>query len=224
MKSLTFVLACIVTSFVATALAEESADKAKQMATDVWKSSGGEEWPNIVEIDFTFVVEQQDGKTLASVEHKWNLAKKTDEVKWKTKDGKDKDITVNLAAPAQDEDGKAGYARWVNDSYWLLAPLKLRDPGVTLSYEGSKGADGMAGETVRAKFDKVGLTPNDQYVFYIDAKTNTVFAWDYIPKADTVMHATWDNYQYFSGLKLSTEHKMGDKMIRFTNITVAMGK
>jgi hypothetical protein len=223
MKSLTFVVVCFVTSFVATARAEESADKAKQMATDIWKSSGGEEWPNIVEIDFTFVVEQ-DGKTLASVAHKWNLAKKTDEVKWKTKDGQDKDVTVNLAAPAQDEDGKTAFARWTNDSYWLLAPLKLRDPGVTLSYEGPKGADGMAGETIRAKFDNVGLTPGDQYVYYIDAKTYTVFAWDYIPKADTVMHATWDNYQYFSGLKLSTEHKMGDKMIRFKDITVAMDK
>src|SRR5471030_31626 len=113
MKSLTFVLACFVTSFVATALAEEPADKAKQMATDVWKSSGGEEWPNIVEIDFTFVVEQE-GKTLASAEHKWNLAKNTDEVKWKSKDGKERDITVNLAAPAQDEDGKMAFARWTN--------------------------------------------------------------------------------------------------------------
>ena len=218
MKSLTFVLACLVTSFVATARAEESTDKAKQMATDIWKAAGGEEWPNIVEIDFTFVVEK-DGKTVASAEHKWNLAKNTDEVKWKGKD-----ITVNLAAPAQDEDSKAAFGRWTNDSYWLLAPLKLRDPGVTLTYEGSKGADGMAGETIRATFGKVGLTPNDQYVFYIDQKTNTVFAWDYIPKTDTVMHATWDKYEYFSGLKLSTEHKMGDTMIRFTNITVAMGK
>ena len=218
MKSLTFVLACLVTSFVATARAEESTDKAKQMATDIWKASGGEEWPNIVEIDFTFVVEK-DGKTVASAEHKWNLAKNTDEVKWKGKD-----ITVNLAAPAQDEDSKAAFGRWTNDSYWLLAPLKLRDPGVTLTYEGSKGADGMAGETIRATFGKVGLTPNDQYVFYIDQKTNTVFAWDYIPKADTVMHATWDKYEYFSGLKLSTEHKMGDTMIRFKDVTVAMGK
>jgi hypothetical protein len=223
MKSFAFILLCFVTSFVATALAEESADKAKQLATDVWKASGGEELANIAEINFTFVVEK-DGKTLASVEHKWNLAKNTDEVKWKAKDGKDKDVTVNLAAPAQDDDGKAAYGRWVNDSYWLLAPLKLRDPGVTLSYEGPKSSDGLAAETVRAKFDKVGLTPGDQYVYYVEPKTNTVFAWDYIPKPDTVMHATWEDYQFFSGLKLATKHKMGENIIRFKDVTVAIGK
>ena len=40
---------------------------------------------------------------------------------------------VNLAEPASDEDAKAAYARWVNDSYWLLAPLKLKHRGVNVT-------------------------------------------------------------------------------------------
>src|SRR5262249_6451182 len=31
---------------------------------------------------------------------------------------------------------KRAYALWVNDTYWMLMPYKLRDPGVTLKYAG----------------------------------------------------------------------------------------
>ena len=29
-----------------------------------------------------------------------------------------------------------GYRRWINDSYWLVMPYKLKDSGVTLKYSG----------------------------------------------------------------------------------------
>ena len=194
--------------------AQESQDKAQQLAKDVWKASGGENWPKVKELRFTFVVEQ-DGKELTSAEHDWNVAAGTDRVKWKGKD-----VTVNLAAPAQDEDGKAAYGRWVNDSYWLLAPLKILDPGVRVSYEGMKDADGASWETLRVSFEKVGLTPGDNYLLYIDPDTKLVQAWDYMPKADTVMHGTWDKYEDFGGLKLATEHVFAGKLIRFANVKV----
>ncbi len=143
------------------------------------------------------------------------MADGTDQVKWKGKD-----VTVNLAAPAQDEDSKAAFARWTNDSYWLLAPLKVLDPGVKLTYEGSKEAEGVACEALRLNFEKVGMTPEDQYLLYIDPETKLVRAWDYIPKADTVMHGTWEKYETFGGLKLATEHNFAGKMIRFADIEV----
>ena len=80
--------------------------------------------PNVKTIDFTFAVEK-GGETLVSAEHHWDVVAQTDRVKWKGKE-----VTVNLADPATDEDAKAAYARWVNDSYWLLAPLKLKDRGL----------------------------------------------------------------------------------------------
>jgi hypothetical protein len=198
--------------------ADEGSNKADQLALDVWKASGGENWSKVKTLRFTFAVEQ-DGKTLASVEHNWNVAAGTDEVKWKGKD-----VTVNLMAPAQDEDGKAAYARWVNDSYWLLAPLKVRDRGVHVKYGGVKQADGASFETLRLSFDKVGLTPDDQYVLYIDPQTHLARAWDYIPKDDTMMHGTWDKYQNFGGLNLATEHSFAGKMIRLSGIEVSTEK
>ena len=192
-------------------------DEAQELARQVWKASGGENWDNVKELRFTFIVEQE-GKELARAEHHWNVAAGTDRVKWKGKD-----VTVNLAAPAQDEDGKAAHARWVNDSYWLLAPLKVLDPGVKLSTEGTRAVGEAQFETLRLAFEGVGLTPGDQYLLYIDPQTKLVRAWDYIPTPDKVVHGSWDKYETFGGLQLSTEHEFGGRIIRFADVSVTTG-
>lgn len=206
----------------ATRAAEDSAAKGQQLATDLWKASGGENWAKVREVHFTFAVEQE-GKPLFSAQHVWNVAAGTDEVKWKDKEGKDHAVTVNLAAPASDEE-KAGYARWVNDSYWLLAPLKVRDRGVTVEASGPKDLNGVTCETVRLKFEKVGLTPTDEYVFYLDPKTKLPLAWDYIPASGTGMQATWEKFKSFGGLNLATEHNFSGKTIKLTDIKVVTEK
>jgi hypothetical protein len=157
---------------------------------------------------------------VASAEHRWDVAAQTDHVKWK-----DKDVTVNLVEPASDENSKAAFARWVNDSYWLLAPLKLKDRGVNLATEGAKEMDGAKREVLRLSFGKVGLTPNDQYRLYIDPATKLVSSWDYMPKPGESMHGTWKDYQESGGLKLATDHKMdGDVRIRILNLKVTTAK
>lgn len=203
--------------------AEEAAGKAQQLATDLWKASGGESWAKVKELHFTFVVEQE-GKQLANVHHAWNVTAGTDEVKWKDKEGKDHHATANLAAPATDGDEKTAYARWVNDSYWLLAPLKIRDRGVNVQSGGSKDLNGVACETLRLSFDKVGLTSTDQYVFYIDPKTKLPLAWDYIPASGEGMQATWEKFQTVGGLTLATEHNFKGKTIRLADIKVVTDK
>jgi len=195
-------------------LAQPSAGQAQQLGKEVWKASGGENWARVKELRFTFIVEQ-DGKELVSAEHTWDVVAGTDRVKWKGRD-----VTVNLAEPAQHEDGKAAYARWVNDSYWLLAPLKVLDPGVQVAHEGTKDSEGTPCETLRLRFEQVGLTPGDQYVLYIDPETKLVRAWDYEPAKGEQMHGTWEKYQEFGGLKLATEHNFAGKMIRFADIKV----
>ena len=157
-----------------------AAEDAAQLADAVWKASGGENWSKVKSIDFTFAVEK-GGQSLLSAEHHWDFVAQTDRVKWKGKD-----VTVNLAEPGKEEDAKAAYARWVNDSYWLLAPLKLKDRGVNLSLEGKKEIDGAEREVLRLSFGKVGLTPNDKYLLYIDPKTNLVSSWEYMPEPEPI--------------------------------------
>ena len=199
--------------------AGDNPTKAEQLAQEVWKASGGEQWPNVKAIDFTFAVEK-NGKTVMQAEHHWDVAAQTDRVKWK-----DKDATVNLADPAQDENSKAAYARWVNDSYWLLSPLKLRDRGLKVASEGMKEMDGAKCEVLRLSFDRVGLTPNDQYRLYVDPSTKRVVSWDYMPKPGESMHGTWEDYQPAGGLMLATDHKMdGGVQIRILNLKVTNAK
>jgi len=215
MKTL-FVLFFLAFVFVPTlAFSGEKNDNAAPSTEALWKASGGENWPNVKTIDFTFSV-VKGGKTVASAEHHWDVAAWTDHVKWK-----DKDVTVNLANPASDEDSKAAYARWVNDSFWLLAPLKLKDHGVQVKDEGRKTIDGAEREVLHLSFDKVGLTPNDQYRLYLDPDTHLVSSWDYMPEPGKTMHASWTDYQRSGGLTLATNHFMDNGVqIRFLNLEV----
>ncbi|HEY1770689.1 MAG TPA: hypothetical protein VGG02_10600 [Chthoniobacterales bacterium] len=200
------------------AFAAEDSGKAQEMAQAVWKAAGGENWANVETIDFTFAVEK-NGKMLMQAKHHWDVPAQTDRVQWKGKD-----VTVNLANPAQTPDAKAAFARWTNDTYWLLAPLKLRDHGIHIVDEGTKEMDGGQREVLHLSFDKIGLTPNDNYRMYIDPATDHVVSWDYMPEPGKTMHGSWENYQQSGGLTLATEHKMGGAEIRILDLRVTAKK
>lgn len=215
--TLVFLAACV--SRTDRLMAAEDSGNAGQLADAVWNASGGENWRNVKAIDFTFAVEK-GGQKLVSAEHHWDVTAQTDRVKWKGKD-----VTVNLADPASDEDGKAAYARWVNDSYWLIAPLKLKDRGIHVVEEANKTMDGAEREVLHLSFGQVGLTPNDQYRLYINPVTKLLAAWDYMPEPGKSIHGTWDDYQKSGGLTLATDHKMeGDVRIRILNLKVTAEK
>jgi len=218
MKSLTVLFATIFVCCATSARAEDLTGTAQQIGTDLWKASGGENWSKVKELRFTFNVEV-DGKVVSTAQHHWNVAAGTDHVKWK-----DKDFTVDLKSPPQEGDGKAAYQRWVNDSYWLLAPLKIRDPGVKSQSGGTKEVGGRSCETLQLSFEQVGLTPTDQYLLYIDPQTKLMCAWDYIPSSGQGMQATWEKYQTFGGLNLATEHHFENKAIKFSGVEVVADK
>ena len=215
MKPLLLGLAALVACSVSLLFAADDTTKGKQLGEDVYRAAGGENWDKVQTIQFSFVVEK-GGQTVAKAEHLWNVPEQTDEVKWKGRD-----VKVNLADPGTGADAKAAYARWVNDSYWLLAPLKLMDRGVTLTAEGTKEINGAQREVLRLSFAQVGLTPTDNYRLYIDPATKMVTYWDYMPKGEKGMSGTWDDYQKAGGLTLATDHKMdGGLRIRIANLKV----
>lgn len=219
MKTLSVIVISLLASVAAMRGADEAATNMPPAAVDMWKAMGGDNWSKVKEIDFNFVVEQ-DGKALFTAQHKWNVAAGTDNVKWTDKEGKAHDVTANLTKPATEGHEKTAYARWVNDSYWLLAPLKLKDKGVKVEAGGPKDLNGASVETINLSFDNVGLTPTDKYVMYIDPQTKMPKAWDYIPATGNGMQATWEKFQDFNGLKLATEHNFNGKTIKLTEIKV----
>lgn len=73
---------------------------------------------------------------------------------------------------------------WINDSYWLVMPFKLKDSGVTLQYLGedvTNNSDSAA--VLELTFENVGSTPENKYHVYIDKNTNLVTQWAYFAEA-----------------------------------------
>lgn len=195
--------------------ADEAANK---LADAVMKASGGAVWPSVKRIRFSFVV-GEPGKTepLLLARHDWDLQTYTDTVSWT-----DKKATIDLCSPEliTSADDKAALARWTNDSYWLVAPLKLRDKGVTLSYGGKQTVDGREFEILNVSFQNVGVTSADRYTMYIDAKTSLIAKWDYMPGPDKKITSAWEDYRDFNGLKLATKHDFAGKTITLADVIV----
>ena len=66
-------------------------------------------------------------------------------------------------------------------SYFLAAPMKLRDPGTHLESLGRMELQGRSYETVKLTFDTgVGDAPDDWYICYVDPATDRLRAMAYI--------------------------------------------
>ena len=118
----------------------------------------------------------------------------------------------------------AAFARWTNDSYWLMAPLKIGDPGCRVEALGEGEVDGQRFQRLGLSFEEVGLTPRDQYVMYVD-DAGLVRYWDFMPDAERKTTWSWEGYETFNGLTLATEHKpVGNgPRIYFTDVVFERG-
>lgn len=63
------------------------------------------------------------------------------------------------------------YATWANDSFWLLAPLKVRDPGTRRSLVELDGK-----QQLLVEYASGGVTPGDAYLWELDEAGRPV-AW-----------------------------------------------
>lgn len=104
---------------------------------------------------------------------------------------------------------------WINDSYWLFMPFKLKDSGVTLSYlEESQTLAGEPAEKLKLTFEGVGVTPQNAYDVWVSTESNLVRQWAYYPNAaDSVPSwmIPWDDYQKYGEIMLSGDR--GDRDI-----------
>jgi len=192
------------------------ARQADDLARGVAMASGLTTWPHVSTLSFTFAV-RQGGDLKLSRSHTWNVKAGTDTVS-----SGERSTTIDVNKPDMDDPAQAeAFKAWTNDSYWLLAPLKLFDGGVTRQYLGRREVAGKTYEVLQLSFQGVGMTPGDRYNLYVDPFTSLIAYWDYMPNADTTMLASWEQYRHTGGLKLSTYHKMGDKTITIEKLTVA---
>lgn len=117
------------------------------------------------------------------------------------------------------------YTRFINDTYWLLMPFKLKDAGAKLEYRGMKESEGVAYEVLKLSFvERVGLTPENSYHIYVDPNSHLIKRWEYFQTNDAPpIAAEWENWQNFGEIKLATERILAgvNRKIVFTDIIAA---
>ncbi len=99
---------------------------------------------------------------------------------------------------------------WINDSYWLVMPYKLKDSGVTLTYVGEKtDSAGKPCDVLQLTFKNVGRTPNNKYHVYVDQQTRLVSEWTIwfdAAKDEPRPLGPWTDWQRFGNILLAPGH------------------
>lgn len=171
--------------------------EADSLALQVHQAHGGAAWAQAPYLRFDFAVEQGQEEAVVA-RHLWNRTTGQYRVEW-TNEGSDWVALLDLHSSGEPPVGRVfeegqevagsdanaplqqAYQRYINDTYWLLAPLKLLDPGVNRSMEDAEVvADSTLGTdatVLHLTFGDVGLTPGDQYWVHIDPATNRVEGW-----------------------------------------------
>ena len=103
--------------------------------------------------------------------------------------------------------GVRGMNMWINDSYWLVLPFKLKDSGVTLKHLGQDSTDaGELTEVLQLTFKEVGNTPQNKYLVYINPESYMITQWDYYPNASDAeprFSTPWADYKQHGKILLS---------------------
>lgn len=100
-----------------------------------------------------------------------------------------------------------GKSIWINDAYWLFMPFKLKDSGVTLTYEGQDTTQtGRPAHVLQLVFEEVGDTPQNKYHVFVDASAYLVRQWSYFQNyedEEPIFTTPWEDYRTYGEILLS---------------------
>jgi hypothetical protein len=181
------------------------------------------------ELRFTFIVEV-DGAARARRSYAWRPQAGALQIRWDGGQVAFQDLhRHDLSAAAKDPaaavatwsavapgvppaDAAQAWAWWINDSYWLLAPSKVMDPGVLRSVD----AEGR----LVLQFDGVGLTPGDRYTMQVDPVTGLVTGWRFTLQDGRQGDFTWSDPSQVGLLRVATRKAAADGrfIVRFEDL------
>jgi len=240
------VLACAMLSLSLVARADVIPSRPAESPTPLavgkalWSALGGDDgWSRAHYVRFDWIVER-DGKRVVMRSHYWDRYSGRYRVDG-VDEGKRYAVYFNVNTKAGDAfvDGKKvtdaaqakkwltdGYEAFINDSYWLLAPFKIFDPGVTLTWTGEdKGPNGEACDVLKLTFANVGLTPQDIYWLYVDKTSHLVVEWKYVLGGENKPPTAfaWSEWHKVGPIMLASMRKGVGKpsVIRFENLKVS---
>ena len=207
-------LALAIAMLPASGFAQQRDAKSVELAERMLEAMGGEQaWQDTRFVRFNFF-----GARL----HHWDRHTGRHRLEGKTRDGDEylllhnvntREGTAVVNGEVLDGEDKASwleraYGMWINDTYWLVMPYKLMDPGVSLEYDGEEEIDGTTFDKVKLTFDKVGLTPGDTYWAYINRATGLMERWAYFledwEEGREPTHWQWLDWSRYGGIMLSS--------------------
>lgn len=234
----------LVLLWIAAGAPAASADeKADSLGRDLIAALGGQgAWEKARQFQFDFVVERE-GKAVARFSHAWDRYTGDYRLTGNDKTGAPFAVyfNVNTRAGQVFVNGKSvegeqaalhlqnAYERFINDTYWLLAPWKVFDPGVRRTYDGEKPCpEGGVCEVLKLSFENVGLTPKDVYWLWITRDGRRVVQWQYVLNgaSEEPTTAAWKDWGKYGGILLSLDKPISGRpvAIRFENVSVAAGR
>jgi hypothetical protein len=217
----------------------QSDPEAIRLADEVMVALGGREnFEAINYLSFHFVSTRGDTQ-VTNWRHDWDRRNNRYRVEGTTRDGDHLLAVFNLASRdgvafknGQKMDGeekiqilKRLYGRYINDTFWLLMPFKLKDAGAVLKFDGTQEINEITYEVLRLSYaDSVGLTPRNIYRLFIDPATRLVHRWEYFEKEGAAPSpAWWEKWNIYGGIKLAEQRSFENstRKLLFTDIIVS---
>jgi hypothetical protein len=220
-----------------------SADDVARRSFDIL--GGTTAWEKARYLAFTLTVERE-GKVATSYPQRLDRFSGDYRVSGKNQDGTPFEVIMNLKTlkgratrngspvtdPAVLKDLlDVGYRRFINDTFWLLMPLKMFDPGVHRTYEGERtDSCGHTWDLVKLTFDQAtGLTPGDVYWPWINRDTGVVEEWDMklqsMKPEEPPLQVMFHDYRRIAGLLISMRREVRgrNQIVRLDDLQILPG-
>ncbi|CAN5174495.1 hypothetical protein BH20BAC1_BH20BAC1_25280 [soil metagenome] len=206
--------------FCFTQCTENSKKESGEMESKIAMAAGEENFDKVKTLAFTFNTQRDSAK---GAERKWKWLRESDEVI--SFNGTDSVLFKRYDTSTAEL--KKLNADFTNDEYWLLFPYHLVwDEGMTITDNGmAQGPVTMNSlHKLTVQYDKnAGFTPGDMYVIYVD-ENDKIIEWEFHKSgsAEPSLMTSWEDYEDYNGLKLSSNHTNKDGSFRlfFTDIAV----
>jgi hypothetical protein len=193
----------------------------------IWSRLGGRSaYEKARFVEFTWAVER-DGRVVGARHHLWDRHTGSYVLGARDKESGDSlQVYLNVTSkrgsayrngePLPEEESlqrvEDAYAAHINDTYWLLCPAKLEDPGVTLAMTSEDSLPGVS--VLHLRFENVGLTPGDQYWLYVDGD-GRILKWRYLLESGREGIHDWrDEKDCGMGLRFATNKVGADGKVR----------
>ena len=205
--------------------------KADSLATLLYESAGGAAtWAQVpyIKFNYTHAIGQTTART---IRHLWNrqtneyrveLPGPTNEpyvvlIDLDTRQGRAYWNGSELSAQETEAKAEEAYRRYVHDTFWLLTPLKLFDPGAERTYVSDSST--AITDVLKVRYSLPGYAPAEEYWLYVDKASGLITRGQYWGPHDArtlpPREFVWRGYErHWTGIGyvyLSTEKSAADR-------------